>query len=111
MRVEVLYSERCPGYERLLPMIRRHAALVGAELAIRRVDTEQEAEAVRFLGSPTVRVDGADVEPGADAREDFGLKCRLYRTSAGMSGVPPASLLEEAFAQRQCEVDELSRQG
>jgi hypothetical protein len=97
MLVEVLYSDRCPSYERLLPMIRRQAALVDAELAIRRVDTEEEAEALRFLGSPTVRVDGADVEPGAHAREDFGLKCRLYRTSSGMSGVPPAGLLEEAL--------------
>ena len=29
-----------------------------------------------------------DVEPGADGRRDFGLKCRLYRTPSGLSPVP-----------------------
>jgi len=36
-----------------------------------------------------VRIDGEDVDPGAGEREDFGLKCRLYRTAAGLKPVPP----------------------
>jgi hypothetical protein len=54
---------------------------------LRRI-TEHDVERERFLGSPTLRVDGVDVEPGAGDRTDFGLKCRVYRTAEGLSGCP-----------------------
>jgi hypothetical protein len=76
--IDLLYFAGCPGYERLLPIARTLAEEAGAELTLRAVETDDAAQAERFLGSPTVRVDGRDVEPGADARTDFGLKCRLY---------------------------------
>ncbi|MGD9734118.1 MAG: hypothetical protein AB7V58_00695 [Solirubrobacterales bacterium] len=72
---------------------------IEAEVELRRVETAKEAERERFLGSPTVRVDGADVEPGAAAREDFGLECRLYRTAAGLERVPPAERIKAALRQ------------
>jgi hypothetical protein len=42
-------------------------------------DTEA-AVAFRFLGSPSVRVAGRDVEPSAAEQEDLTLACRIYRT-------------------------------
>jgi hypothetical protein len=90
MRVEMVFFDGCPSHERLLSRLRVLAAEAGAELVLRRVETTQEAERERFLGSPTVRVDGHDVEPGADARSDYGLKCRIYRSpELGQSPVPP----------------------
>ncbi|MBS1879563.1 MAG: hypothetical protein JST31_08625, partial [Actinobacteria bacterium] len=71
---------------------------VEADLELRRVESIEEAEHERFLGSPTVRVDGVDVEPGADERTDFGLKCRIYRTGEGASGAPPRAWIEAAIA-------------
>jgi hypothetical protein len=58
-------------------------------IELRRVESDQAARANRFLGSPTLRIDGADVDPGAAGRGDFGLKCRLDRTAAGLSPTPP----------------------
>src|SRR5438045_1179157 len=58
------------------------------EVALRRVDSEQQAREMRFLGSPTVRVADRDVEPGAGQRSDYGLKCRLYTTAEGIAGQP-----------------------
>ena len=68
-----------------------------AQIVQRRVETPEEAEAVRFLGSPSVRVDGRDIEPGAESRTDFGMKCRLYRSPTGRSGVPPHEWIERAL--------------
>ena len=89
-RVEVLYFDGCPNAEALLPRLRDLLTGVGCgdDLQLRRVETLEAAQRERFLGSPSVRVDGRDVEPGADARTDFGLKCRLYRTEGGTSGAP-----------------------
>jgi len=49
----------------------------------------EAAERERFLGSPSVRVNQEDIEPGAEERRDFGMKCRLYVTPDGLSGLPP----------------------
>jgi hypothetical protein len=62
-----------------------------------RIASDQEADTQRFLGSPTLRVDGADVEPGADARADFGLKCRIYRFDGTQSPAPPDRWLRRAL--------------
>src|SRR3954447_19096805 len=98
MLIEVLYFDGCPGHERVLPTLRRLAARVGADVALRRVETAEDAVASRFLGSPTVRVDGRDVEPGAEVRTDYGLKCRLYAASDGRSGLPVEAWIESAIA-------------
>jgi hypothetical protein len=99
MRVELLYFDGCPSHERLLPTVRRLADEAGAELVLRRVETPEEAQAERFLGSPTVRVDGADVDPGAAGRTDYGIKCRIYRFDGEQSATPPEAWIRSAFAR------------
>ncbi len=88
MKVELLYFEGCPGYEELLPRVRE---LVGdrAEVELRVVESVDEAERVGFLGSPTLLVNGEDVDASAADRSDYGMKCRLYRTDEGQSHAPP----------------------
>ena len=101
MKVELLYFDGCPSYERLLPRLRELVAEVdpSVEVELRRVETIEEAERERFLGSPTVRVDGRDVDPGADQRGDFGMKCRLYNAADGSGPLPPDSWVTEALTQ------------
>jgi hypothetical protein len=95
--VELLYFDGCPSYERLLPTVERLAAEKGAELELRQVATPSAAERKRFLGSPTVRVDGADIDPTAAERHDFGLKCRIYRSGNGVSALPPEHWIRAAL--------------
>jgi hypothetical protein len=55
-------------------------------------------ERVRFLGSPTVRVNGRDVDPDAVDRTDYGLKCRIYRPDhPGESQLPPEEWIRAAL--------------
>ena len=95
--IELLYFDGCPSHERLLPTVRRLAEEAGAELRLRRVETPEAAQVARFLGSPTVRVDGADVDPQARQRSDFGLKCRIYRTDHGQTPLPPEQWIRAAL--------------
>jgi len=98
MRVEMLFFDGCPSHERLLPRVRELADEADAELVLRRVETSEEAERERFLGSPTVRVDGRDVDPGASERTDYGLKCRIYRSQQlGQSPLPPEQWIRAAL--------------
>jgi hypothetical protein len=97
-RVELLYVDGCPHRAALEPRLRAlTAGRSGAVLELRRVSSEADARRTRFLGSPTVRVNGRDVEPGADARTDFGLKCRLYRVGTTLTGAPPDAWIDAAL--------------
>jgi hypothetical protein len=91
MKVQVLFFDGCPNHEALLPHLRELLDANGAEAAdieLVRVEGDDAATRTRFLGSPTVRIDGRDVEPGAGERTDFGIKCRLFATPEGLRGVP-----------------------
>jgi hypothetical protein len=57
----------------------------------------ETAQRMRFLGSPTVRVDGVDVEPHAEQRHDYVQACRVYRTDAGFAGQPQESWIRDAL--------------
>jgi len=101
VRVEILYFEGCPSFEKLLPHLRELVGQSGGdpdEIVLRAVETFEVAEEARFLGSPTVRVDGIDVDPRAPGRMDFGLRCRLYRSEEGQSPIPPDAWIRAALS-------------
>lgn len=99
MKIELLYFAGCPNHEvfmpRLLTLLDR--AGVDEEVRLVHVESEDEARAVGFLGSPSLRVNGRDVDAGAAERSDFGLKCRLYQTPGGLSGTPSDELVLAAL--------------
>lgn len=99
MKVELLYFDGCPNHEALLPRLRELVADSGVSAGVEllRIADDGAAQRERFLGSPTVRVDGYDIEPGAVDRTDYGMKCRLYRTATGLSGQPAEEWLREAL--------------
>src|SRR5262249_4258290 len=96
VRVEVLYFEGCPGFADLMPRLRKLVA-DDAAIELLRIESPEQAEQARFLGSPTVRVDDVDVEPGAAERTDFGIKCRLYGTDDGTTNAPPLGWIQQAL--------------
>ena len=102
MHVEILYFPNCPSYEELVPRVRALIARVDGEveLELREVPDAEVAERVGFLGSPSVRVNGEDIDPTAAKREDFGMKCRLYATPHGLRGLPPDEWVLDALTRR-----------
>lgn len=101
MTVELLYFQGCPNHEALLPHLERllSEAQIPAKIGLREIRDDETAQRERFLGSPTVRVDGRDIEPGAETRVDFGLKCRLYKVPSGLRGAPLDDWVLEALAR------------
>jgi hypothetical protein len=95
MRVEILYVPGCPNYQ---PTFERLQAVLASE-AVKAgiqgipVTTEVEAKALLFAGSPTVRVNGEDVEPHRTSAPS--LACRLYENR---SGIPSEELLRVAIS-------------
>ncbi len=100
MKVEVLTFEGCPNARSARELVERVVAesRVEADVEYVTVPDPETAERLRFLGSPTIRVDGRDIEPGADARTEYVLACRIYHTEEGATGVPDDRWLRDALA-------------
>ncbi len=95
--IEILYFPGCPNHEPTVNLAREVLGDLGLEAEIREVavETSEDAEAQRFVGSPTVRVNGKDIQLEAENRTEFALSCRIYATS----GVPAKELLMEALRE------------
>lgn len=90
-RVEFLWWEQCPSWERALEELRAAMSDAGADpgaIELRRVGSERDAERERFPGSPTIRIDGEDPDPPG-AGQPTGLLCRVYRRDDGRASPLP----------------------
>jgi hypothetical protein len=100
MRIEVLYVPGCPNYQ---PAVERIQGVLASESVLDEihgvpVSTEAQAMAFGFPGSPTIRINGEDVEP--NQTNTPGLACRLY---ANLSGVPSEEVLRLAVSRAKRE--------
>ncbi len=101
MKIEVLYFEGCPNHVLAMEMIRAILNSLGRHDEIHQVEvhTQAEAEAMRFVGSPSIRIDGSDIEPWARTAKSFGLSCRAYVDGLQLGGVPSRELLLRAMTE------------
>lgn len=100
-QIDILYFDSCPGWRAAEQRVRQVLLDAGLDrlVSVRLVPVETEVDALahRFLGSPTVRVDGDDVDPATAQRTSFGLQCRLYDSEGRLDGLPPTSLIRSAL--------------
>ena len=96
--VEVLVTPDCPCEGAAVLLVRRALNDVGLSrvpIRTRLVNTDGEAQQLRFVGSPTVRINGQD--PFADRRLPVSLSCRVYVTDRGRADVPDLRQLRQAL--------------
>lgn len=101
--VEFLFWEECPSHERALEILQDvlDSEAVPANLSIRQIETDEDAETLHFPGSPTIRVNGEDIAPEVDD-DVVGLTCRTYVTPAGkITPLPPRDLIVDALREAQ----------
>ena len=104
VRVEVLARKDCDNRGMAVLVVERVAAEMGIPVAVEVIDVASEAQARkrRFLGSPSVRVDGLDVEPGTNGSTDFTLGDRVYRSGdRGLQGWPDERWIRAALVVAQ----------
>lgn len=91
MRIDFLYYEDCPSHDRALE--RLHEVMqeegISAEVYVTRVETEAQANTLAFTGSPTIRIDGEDIDPPPE-NAMYALTCRAYRLPNGRISPLPA---------------------
>jgi hypothetical protein len=99
--VELLWWRGCPSWEQALERLRAAMEAVGldpAAVVVYEVETDEDADAERFVGSPTIRIEGRDIQ--APAETATGLTCRVYRLRDGrISAIPDPADIRDALRQ------------
>ena len=98
LRLTLRYFDGCPSWQvarKRLEATLREGGLSGVQLRLERVETAGDAARLRFVGSPTILINGAD--PFAVGGEPVGLACRVYRTPDGLAGSPTTEQLSAAL--------------
>jgi hypothetical protein len=99
--IEVLYVQDCPHYPATLALVERVRAGLGVDTELRTslIVDQAAADQARFPGSPTVRVDGRDVEPGSEPATEYLVGCRLYQLEYRFAGKPEERWIREALLE------------
>ena len=98
--MELLWWEGCPNWERALDELREAMGELGLDaeqIEVREVARDADAKRESFVGSPTIRIEGEDVQaPGSE--EPLGLTCRIYRRRDGrISPLPDPDDVRDAL--------------
>ncbi|MCL5744163.1 MAG: cation transporter [Acidobacteria bacterium] len=101
MRIEVLYFEGCLNHRAAVERVREilNEESAPAEIIETVVPDEASAQAHGFIGSPTIRIDGVDVEAAARASKEFGMACRTYLDAGNRVGLPPREWIRKAVRE------------
>ena len=95
MKIELLYFDGCPSWEAGLKNLQTALQEEGLSTAVEmvKVESDEDAARLKFLGSPHFRVDGMDL--WHEERDVYSLSCRVYPTPNGIKGYPTVQMLKE----------------
>lgn len=107
MRIEVLYFDGCPNHKPAIERVQEVLLEEGMSAEVLEVNVSDAsiAQEVRFLGSPSIRVNGLDVEPEARAAREYGMMCRTYAVNGRREGLPAREMLRQAIREASSGVD------
>jgi hypothetical protein len=106
MKIEILYFIGCPNHPPAVGRVLEALQQEGVSVELVEVEVPDAATALvtGFLGSPTIRIDGRDVEPAARSAQAFGLTCRTYIDDGYLAGAPPIEWIRAAIREARGQV-------
>lgn len=98
MKIRFLYFLGCPNVEPAKNLLEKilNEENVKAEIQMLEITDLKMAETEHFLGSPTIQINGKDIEEEKESHPAL-LGCRVYNTKEGLSGIPPLDLIQKAI--------------
>lgn len=95
MKIEFLYFDGCPNHEIALSNLQTVLDKAGIKdkIEVINIVNSDDVTRHRFLGSPSIRIDGIDLEISEDEATAYSMRCRLYKNGPAMQGYPPEYLI------------------
>lgn len=96
--VEILYTDDCPFWKETVKLVEevRNELNLAAAIKKVRITSEKDAKILKFPGSPTVRINGVDIDPKAKTAEGY-IGCRIYMYKGTTYEFPPKEMIKNAF--------------
>ena len=107
MRIDFLFYEDCPSHELALERLRGVLAEEGisADVEVVKVESEEQAQELRFVGSPTILVNGQDIDPPPPDSQ-YALTCRAYRLEdSRISPLPSRGMIWRAIVDAAAKAE------
>lgn len=102
MEIKLLYFSGCPSYkegEKNLKQALKELGL-GEDFEMINIETDEMAKEYNFIGSPTIRINGGDIDPRAREAKVTGYKgCRIYQTPEGIKGAPTVEMIKKVIQE------------
>jgi hypothetical protein len=97
LKIHVLYFKGCPNHEPTVQRVKDVAARLGVAAGVDEIEVtpDDDPAALRFLGSPTVLINGRDIDPTQREGVVYGFGCRTF----GGAGLPPVEMIETAIRE------------
>ena len=98
-KIEFLYFEGCPSYKPALDYLKEiiEDEKIDTNLEMVCVDSPDEAQKVGFQGSPSIKINGIDLE---DKNDGYSFNCRLYNVDGKLSGTPSKEFIKQRILQK-----------
>lgn len=99
MKIELLYFDTCPSYKIVLKSLEEIITEKKLDAGVEMIKIESDEDALknRFLGSPSVKLNGRDIEPGTEKIKDFSMRCRLYLEDDEVNELPSKKMIQRAI--------------
>jgi hypothetical protein len=96
MRIEILYFDGCPHFPATRDLLRAivREERVQAEVSEIEVKDASAVQRLQFIGSPTIRINGLDIQADARNVAGVGLACRRYP-----NGLPSEAMIRAALKE------------
>ena len=103
MTIEFLYFDRCPNHEKALTTLKEVFSDAGMkdEIQIIRIQRQEDVVKYCFIGSPSIRIDGKDLEVAEDESTEYSMRCRRYKNGDTMNGFPSKELIRKNLSSIQ----------
>jgi len=101
MKVQLFYFDGCPNHSHALDRLRQILRQEGLAEHVEEINvtSPEQAQALAFLGSPTIKINGEDVEPAARASQAYAMACRTYRNAGKQEGLPDEAMIRAALKE------------
>lgn len=101
VNVEILYFDNCPTHEAAHQLVKEVCKQEGVKPKVTTINIidEEQAKKHAFIGSPTIRIEGKDVEKASRGASYFGRKCRVYMNNGQPSGLPSKEMIRDTIRE------------
>lgn len=107
MKIQLLYFPECPSYKEAALRVRKvlDDENIFADIELISINSEADVMKWYFFGSPTILIDGVDIDSETIKNQTPALTCRIYQWEDGRHSPLPSEQMIRSAVKKASESD------